>query len=95
LWIYLATKTKTPLTINTEPVYDWNAGQWRVPLIFMVSQLIRVGKLPVSLAVGARYYAEAPRTGPDWELRFVVTPLFPTAKAPSRPVSKADGKSTE
>ena len=25
--------------------------------------------------VGARYYAEAPRTGPDWGLRFVVSPL--------------------
>ncbi len=37
---------------------------------FMVSQLIRVGNLPVSLGVGARYYAEDPRTGPDWGLRF-------------------------
>jgi hypothetical protein len=44
----------------------------------MVSQLIRIGKLPVSVAIGARYYAEAPRFGPSWGMRFVITPLFPT-----------------
>jgi hypothetical protein len=82
-----ATKTKTTFTINTESTYDWNAGQWTVPINFSVSQLIRVGKLPVSLQLGARYYPEAPRTGPDWGLRFVITPLFPTSKPPSHPAS--------
>jgi hypothetical protein len=73
-----ATKTKTTFTINAESTYDWNAGQWTIPVNFSVSQLIRVGKLPVSVAIGARYYAEAPRFGPSWGMRFVVTPLFPT-----------------
>jgi hypothetical protein len=71
-----ATETKTIFTINTESTYDWNDGQWTVPFNFMVSQF-RVDKLPVSLAVGARYYAEAPRSDPDWGLRFVITPLLP------------------
>jgi hypothetical protein len=82
-----ATPTKTTFTVNTESTYDWHAGQWTVPINLMVSQLIRVGDLPVSLSLGARYYAEASRTGLDWGLRFVVTPLFPTAKASSRPTS--------
>src|ERR1700683_371864 len=73
-----ATKTKTTFTINAESSYDWNAGQWTIPVNFSVSQLIRVGKLPVSVAIGARYSAEAPRFGPSWGMRFVITPLFPT-----------------
>jgi hypothetical protein len=79
-FVAYASKSKTTFTLNTEASYDWHAGQWTVPINFMVSQLVRVGKLPVSLAVGARYYAEAPKTGPDWGLRFVVTPLFPANK---------------
>jgi hypothetical protein len=77
-FVAYATKSKTTFTINTEASYDWHAGQWTVPINLMVSQLVRVGRVPVSFAVGARYYAEAPSTGPDWGLRFVVTPLFPT-----------------
>jgi hypothetical protein len=87
-FVAYATKTKTTFTINTEASYDWHAGQWTVPINFMVSQLIRIGGLPLSLAVGARYYAEAPRSGPDWGLRFVVTPLFPTSKAAPVPTAK-------
>jgi hypothetical protein len=87
-FVAYATPTKTTFTINTESTYDWNAGQWTIPVNFMISQLLRVGKLPVSLTLGARYYAKAPRTGPDWGLRFVVTPLFPLAKAEAVPTAK-------
>ena len=37
-----------------------------------------IGRLPISLGLGARYYAEAPSGGPDWGLRFVVTLLLPS-----------------
>jgi hypothetical protein len=67
------------MLLQSRPAVPGHAGQWTVPIHFMVSQLVRMGTLPVSLAVGARYYAEAPRTGPDWGLRFVVNPLFPTS----------------
>jgi len=36
-----------------------------------------IGKQPVALAVGARYYAEKPVHGPEWGLRFAVIFLFP------------------
>ena len=75
-----STKTKTTFTLNSESTYDWNESQWTVPLNAIVSQLVRIGKLPVQFAVGGRYYAEGPSGAPDWGLRFVVTPLFPTAK---------------
>jgi hypothetical protein len=52
--------------------------QWTVPINFMVSQVLKVGSLPVSLRLGARYYAEALASGPNRVLRFTITPLFPT-----------------
>ena len=83
------TKTKTTFGLNTEATYDWNNSQWTVPVNVSVSQLVRIGKLPVSLSVGAKYYAEGPSGAPEWGLRFVITPLFPTGAKPSAP---ADGK---
>lgn len=78
-----ATKTKTTFTVNTEATYDWNESQWTVPVNVMVSQLVRVGKLPVQFAAGGRYYAEGPSGAPEWGLRFVVTPLFPIGGKPA------------
>jgi hypothetical protein len=84
------TKTKTTFTLNSESTYDWNESQWTVPVNVMVAQLVKIGKLPVQFAVGGRYYAEGPSGAPEWGLRFVVTPLFPTNGKPTEP---ADGKS--
>jgi len=42
-----------------------------------VSQLLKIGKLPIQFALGGKYYAEKPEGGPHWGLRFVVTLLFP------------------
>jgi hypothetical protein len=72
-----STKTYTTLMLNTESTYDWNQGQWTVPLNIMLNQMLKVGKQPISLQLGYRYYAERPSGGPDWGLRFAVTLLFP------------------
>jgi hypothetical protein len=48
-----------------------------LPVNFMVSQVLKVGKLPLSLQLGYRYYADGPSGGSDWGLRFTVTFLFP------------------
>ena len=77
-FISYTTKTKTTFGLNTESTYDWHNSQWTVPINFSISQLVKIGKMPVQFALGAKYYAEAPSGGPDWGLRFVVTPLFPT-----------------
>jgi hypothetical protein len=71
------TKSHTTFTINTESTYDWEHEQWTVPLNFMVSQLMKVGKLPIQFQVGVRYYADKPQDGPDWGLRFTATFLLP------------------
>jgi hypothetical protein len=51
-----------------------------VPVNLSVSQLAKLGKLPVQFSVGGKYYADGPSGAPEWGIRFVVTPLFPTAK---------------
>jgi hypothetical protein len=71
------TKTHTTFTINSESGYDWENDQWTVPLNAMITQLVRIGKMPLSFQVGGRYYAEKPSGGPDWGLRFTVTFVFP------------------
>ncbi len=48
-------KTATGLVLTTETSYNWYQKQWRVPIIFAVSQLFRIGTLPVQLQVGGRY----------------------------------------
>jgi hypothetical protein len=71
------TKTYTTFSVNTESVYDWGNNQWTVPINFSIGQMIKIGKLPISLELGYRYYAEKPDYGPDWGLRFFVKFLFP------------------
>ena len=72
-----STKTFTTFGINTESAYDWQARQWSVPINFQITQLLKVGNQPISVQLGYRYYAEGPKGGPDWGLRFAVTLLFP------------------
>jgi hypothetical protein len=71
------TKTYTTFLINTESTYDWAAREWTVPLNPTVSQLVKIGGVPISFGLAGRYYATTPPGGPDWGLRFIVTFLFP------------------
>lgn len=67
----------TAFGLNVESSYDWKAKNWVVPINASVSHVFAFGQQPVSLAVGARYYAERPEDGPNWGVRFVMTFLFP------------------
>lgn len=70
-------KTATTITVNTESTYDWIEEQWTVPLFAGVSQIVKLGKLPVQFTLGGQYWVEGPDSAPDWSMRFVVTFLFP------------------
>lgn len=76
-FVSYTTKTYTSLGLNTETTYDWEHEQWNVPLNVFVQQLLKVGKQPMALQLGGRYYADGPSTGPDWGLRFQLQFLFP------------------
>jgi hypothetical protein len=77
------TKTRTTFTLASEMSANWNAPsgeEWTVPLVFSISQVMKIGKQPVSISIGAKYYAESPSNGPDWGVRGAFTLLYPTAK---------------
>jgi hypothetical protein len=83
-------KTHTTFTLSTEATANWNNtpgdAKWTVPLIFQISQILKIGKQPVSLQVGGKYYADSPRYGPDWGVRFNLTMLYPTARPKLGPI---------
>ncbi len=76
-FIAYTTKTKTTFGANMEDTYDWENHQWTAPVNLMLTQLVRIGKMPVSFQIGGRYYADKPAQGPHWGLRFTVTFIFP------------------
>ncbi|MBI5592884.1 MAG: transporter [Deltaproteobacteria bacterium] len=77
-FIAYTTKTKTTIGLNTESTYDWHNSTWSVPVNFSVAQLFRIGKLPMQLTAGVRYWAESPEFGPEgFGARLVLTFLFP------------------
>ena len=72
------TKTKTTIGLNTESTYDWESEEWSVPINLTVNQLMKVGKLPLQIGGGIRYWADSPDNGPDgWGARIQLTFLFP------------------
>lgn len=73
--------THTTLAINTEASYDWQTPAWSVPLHLTLSQLLKLGALPFSAFVGARYWFESPELGPEgWGIRAGLTLLFPKGR---------------
>jgi hypothetical protein len=72
------TPTAWTYTLNSEATYDWRNEDWGVPINATVAKLLRVGRQPLSVAFGLRYWAEHAENGPEGlGLRLVVTPLFP------------------
>jgi len=53
------------VSVQSESSYNWKSEQWSIPLNVSVSKLIRVGRLPVSLAVGVGQWLESPAAGPE------------------------------
>jgi hypothetical protein len=71
------TKTATTFFLQAETTYDWKQDQWSVPINAGVNQLFKIGSQRIQLGLGGRYWAETPRGGPDWGLRFNFVLLFP------------------
>jgi hypothetical protein len=83
-FIAYTTKTHTTFTLSSESTANWNNtpgdAKWTVPLIFQISQILKIGKQPISIQIGGKYYADSPRFGPDWGVRFNLTLLYPTSR---------------
>jgi len=72
------TDSLTTFGLGSETGYSWAQKQWVVPIDATISQMVEIGKMPVSFGLGGRVYAERPRGGPNWGLTFTVTLAFPT-----------------
>lgn len=80
---FLAYNTTSAWTfnVNLESNYNWNENQWSVPINAQVSKLFHIGKQPISIGGGVRYWAESAEGGPEgFGGRFVITLLFPEKK---------------
>lgn len=70
--------TQTTLALDTEATYDWEPEEWTIPINVNVSQMLKLGKLPVQIGGGIRYWADSPAGGTqDWAFRLQFTLLFP------------------
>ena len=77
-FVSFITGTHTTFALNTETTYDWENEAWSVPVIFTVAQMLKLGKLPIQVSLGARYWADTPENGPEgWGGRFQFTFIFP------------------
>lgn len=74
------TAAATTYGINAEASYDWKAEEWLAPINLTVTQLAKIGRQPVSIGGGVRYYADKPEGGPDWGTRLIFTMLFPKGR---------------
>jgi hypothetical protein len=85
------------ITAQTETTYDWKAKQWTVPLALGISQVVKLGPLPVSIGLFGRYWVEGSDASPTWAVRVPITFVLPSfasrpAEPPPRPAP--DAKST-
>jgi len=64
--------TSPSITAN----WEGRGGKWTVPLGGNVGRVIRIGKLPVNLQLGAYYNVVRPTNGADWQLRTQITFIF-------------------
>ncbi|MBW1749092.1 MAG: transporter [Deltaproteobacteria bacterium] len=72
------TKTMTTFSLEIQSTFDWENEQWSVPINFSVQQLLKIGKMPLQIGAGVRYWADSPDTGAEgWGTRLTMTFLFP------------------
>lgn len=72
------TQTYTTFGVNTESTYNWKGETWSVPINLFVTQMLRLAGQPLTIQLGARYWADSPVGGPEgWGGRVALTLLFP------------------
>jgi len=73
-FVAYVTRTHTTFSLNTESTYDWESEEWSIPINFLVAQMLKIGGLPIQIAVGVRYWVDSPEGGPeDWGARLQLT----------------------
>ena len=72
------TKNAWTFSLNAESSFNWDEDEWSVPINLLASKLIKIGKLPVQIGAGVRYWAASTPQGPEgWGVRIQMTFLLP------------------
>jgi hypothetical protein len=75
-----STSTGYTFTLQAEASGNWEAPEgerWTVPVHVLVSKVTRLGRRPISFAIGPGFFVARPEGAPQWRLRAAVTLLFP------------------
>lgn len=77
-FVSYVTRDAWTFSLNTQSSFNWDSRRSQNPLNATISKLVHVGKMPMSLSVGARYFLSSVPGGPSgWGIRAGVTLLFP------------------
>jgi hypothetical protein len=71
------TSKGTSFGVDTTAFYDWTGGQWTVPVELNATQIVTIGRRPLSIGLSARYGVTHPADGPAWGLMLALALLFP------------------
>jgi hypothetical protein len=77
-FVSYVTSRATGIKLSSEAFYDWEGdGGLAVPIIFEMSQMVRIGKQPLEISAGVKYWATSPERYADgWGWRIGFTYLF-------------------
>lgn len=77
-FVSYVTSNAWTFTLNTQSTFNWDTRRAQNPVNFTVSKLSKIGEVPVSYSIGARYFATSVPGGPTgWGVRAGLTFLFP------------------
>lgn len=76
-WVTYDVKNGWSISATSQSSYDWNSGEWTVPINVGIAKLFDVGKQPVQFQVGGAYRLAGPADAPLWGLQSTLTFLFP------------------
>jgi hypothetical protein len=77
---YFLNKKGTSVTLGSETAYNWEADkdEWQIPVSVALSQILPpIGNQFIGVAVGGSYYVEKADAVQDWDVRAVVSVVFP------------------
>jgi hypothetical protein len=71
------TSQGTTFGVDTTALYDRTARQWTVPVELSATQIVTIGRRPLSIGLAGRYGLRHPADSPSWGLVLAVALLFP------------------
>lgn len=76
-FLTLRTKTYTGLSLTSESTYNWKSQKWSVPVVGLLTQVVKVGPQILQLKLGGHYWLTEKEEDPDgWGYRASVTLLY-------------------